>query len=108
MARLRRRTRSRACWCKSICRSPVTTAREANPSTCSAGRLEPLDVARQLEELVRQLLVDDHGIRVHLEDLLAVALALDGERPLHAASDVAVLGKNSHFFEALLRFGVAA
>src|SRR5689334_17120353 len=69
---------------------------------------DDLHVRRQSEHIIRQILVDLHTVGENFEYLLAVALALDGERPHHAAADVAVLGVNRHLLIELFRLGVTA
>src|SRR5579884_1177922 len=54
----------------------------------SFGLGQHLDIGRQREEAVLEILIDRHRIRVHLEDLLAVAVAPHVEWPLHAAAYV--------------------
>src|SRR5215469_15566407 len=65
------------------------------------------DVAWQVEQLVTQALVEFHRIREHLVDLLAVALAPDIVRPLHAAV-VAVTREGRHLGIHIVIFLIAA
>src|SRR5262249_2159125 len=68
---------------------------------------EHLDVRGDREEIVLQIPVDLDRLRVHLEDLGAVPVALDLVGPFHAAADVAKVPEARHLRVEVLVLGIA-
>jgi hypothetical protein len=85
-------------------RTPVIRVR-CNSSLL--GLRQDLDIARQAEQVVLEVLVDFDRIGVHFVDLLTVAVAPNVERPLHTAH-IPVFGKKGDFLIEVLVLRIAA
>ena len=72
-------------------------------------RFQQLEGGRQNEQVVGSLLVVHlDGGRENLVHFLAVAVALDGERPLHAIADIPIFGESGDLFVPIFGDRVAA